>query len=392
MRLKNILWKLAAMAVATGIGSGMMAGPAQAEETKPETAMEAYYSGYFYGHGWGTPRGDNTLCAAPAGSYVTAVKASLSDQPEGMSGTLAYQVNVSGTGWIGWTENYEVAGGETEFPLEAVRMKLTGELVNHYDVYYSVLQSGNWTEWSKNEETAGVEGQGLRVDGIRISIVVKGGEAPPAQPAAGSVDPSRPMVALTFDDGPSSEVTGRILNMLEAHGGRATFFMVGNRVPGTAATVNRMSALGCEVGNHTYDHKYLTKLGDAGIRASVGQTNTNIANACGVSPVLMRPTGGYYNASSLATLGSMGMSAIMWSIDTRDWQHRNPQKTIQSVLDHVRDGDIILMHDIYGTTADAAETIIPELTARGYQLVTVSEMAALRGGLAPGQVYNSFRP
>ena len=86
------------------------------------------------------------------------------------------------------------------------------------------------------------------------------------------------------------------------------------------------------------------------------------------------------------------MSAIMWSIDTRDWQHRNAQKTINTVLSQVKDGDIILMHDIYDATADAAVALIPELTARGFQLVTVSEMAALRGGISAGGKYSQFRP
>lgn len=131
---------------------------------------------------------------------------------------------------------------------------------------------------------------------------------------------------------------------------------------------------------------------DAGIHSSVGQTNTNIANASGVTPTLMRPTGGYYNNASLNSLGSMGMSAVMWSIDTLDWKTRNPQKTIRAVLDHVKDGDIILMHDIYGTTADAVDVIVPELAARGYQMVTVSELANARGGMAPGHVYSQFRP
>ena len=112
----------------------------------------------------------------------------------------------------------------------------------------------------------------------------------------------------------------------------------------------------------------------------------------GCQPVLMRPPGGYIDAASLNVLGSMGMPAIMWSIDTRDWQHRNAQRTIDTVLSQVKDGDIILMHDIYSTTADAAVVLIPELTARGYQLVTVSELAAYRGGIASGHKYSQFRP
>ena len=101
-------------------------------------------------------------------------------------------------------------------------------------------------------------------------------------------------------------------------------------------------------------------------------------------------SGNIYEASKQA-LASYGVPAIMWSIDTLDWKTRNAQSTINSVLSRVRDGDIILMHDLYGATADAAAVLIPELINRGYQLVTVSELAAHRGGMQPGQVYHAFR-
>ena len=235
------------------------------------------------------------------------------------------------------------------------------------------------------------------MDGIRMAVTRKG-ENPPAEPEKlpsqmlpAGVDPNRPMVALTFDDGPKASVTNRILNSLEANGGRATFFMVGSNVTaGNIPTIQRMAAMNCEVANHTNDHKYLSKIGADSIISQVQTTSQKIQNACGVAPKLVRPPGGYYNQAALNVLGNMGMSAVMWSIDTRDWQHKNPSKTISSVLDHVKDGDIILMHDIYGTTADAAEVIIPELVKRGYQLVTVSELGAYRGGIAPGQVYSRF--
>ena len=200
------------------------------------------------------------------------------------------------------------------------------------------------------------------------------------------------MIALTFDDGPKTSVTSRILDSLQANGGRATFFMLGSNVNANAGVIKRMVDQGCEVANHTHDHKYLTKIGAEGIVSQVGSTNQKIQAVCGVSPVLMRPPGGYIDGASLNVLGSMGMPAIMWSIDTRDWQHRNAQRTIDTVLSQVKDGDIILMHDIYSTTADAAVVLIPELTARGYQLVTVSELAAYRGGIAPGHKYSQFRP
>ena len=112
--------------------------------------------------------------------------------------------------------------------------------------------------------------------------------------------------------------------------------MVGTNVDSNAAVIRRMAEQGCEVANHTNDHKYLTKIGAEGIRSQVGSVNQKIASACGVSPVLMRPPGGYVDGASLSVLGSMGMPAIMWSIDTRDWQHRNAQRTIDTVLDQVR--------------------------------------------------------
>ena len=199
------------------------------------------------------------------------------------------------------------------------------------------------------------------------------------------------MIALTFDDGPRASVTNRILDSLGQYGGRATFFMVGTNVLQNGDVIRRMTAQGCEVANHTNDHKYISKLSSDGIVSQVSAVNQKVAAVCGVSPVVMRPPGGYVDAHSLSVLGSMGMPAIMWSIDTRDWQHRNAQRTINNVLSQVKDGDIILMHDIYDATADAAVVLIPELTARGYQLVTVSELAAARGGMSAGHKYSQFR-
>ena len=227
-----------------------------------------------------------------------------------------------------------------------------------------------------------------------MTVITKGAAIPGEKAEKTGIDPNRPMVALTFDDGPHAPVTNRILDSLEANGGRATFFMVGNRVKGKAntAAVARMTALGCEVANHTYEHKAITKLNAAGIQSQLEQTNDHIRMAGGVSPVLMRPPGGAKNDVSMKTVGSMGMSAVLWSIDTLDWKTKNKQKTIDAVIGHVKDGDIILMHDIYGPTADAAEVIIPKLKAMGFQLVTVSEMASYRGGIQPGKVYSRFRP
>lgn len=203
------------------------------------------------------------------------------------------------------------------------------------------------------------------------------------------IDPSRPMVALTFDDGPQTAVGNQIMDCLAQYDGKATFFLVGSRVPGQAAEVQRMVAEGHEVANHTMNHRYLQKLGAAQIQAEVNQCNDTIQAVCGVRPTIMRLPGGNHNATVLA---STGMPMIQWSIDTLDWKTRNADATVTAVLNQVQNGDIVLMHELYGATGEAACRIIPELAARGYQMVTVSEMAAARGmTLSAGQMYSAMR-
>ncbi len=378
-------------------GPGVQDQEAQggSQETLPEASgegLQVSYSAYASGQGWSTAS-DNQPLSGAAGTWLTAMKANLVQIPEGLSIGIRYQVNLSGSGWLDWAaDGAELGGAAGEMPLEAVRMELTGQGASAYDLYYKVYQNGTWTDWALNGAAAGTEGAGLRVDGIRVSVTAKGEGAPEDVQGGFHIDPSKPMIALTFDDGPRAAVTNRILDSLKANSGRATFFMVGSSVNSNRDVIARMVEQGCQVANHTHDHKYLTKLNAEGIAAQIGQTNQKIADACGVSPVVMRPPGGYIDANSQAVLANLGMPAIMWSIDTRDWQHRDPQKTIDSVLSQVKDGDIILMHDLYETTAEAAEFLIPELTARGYQLVTISELAAARGGLVPGQKYSRFRP
>ena len=202
------------------------------------------------------------------------------------------------------------------------------------------------------------------------------------------IDPSKPMVALTFDDGPQPSVGNRIMDCLAQYGGKATFFMVGERVGSYKTEVQRMVAEGHEVANHTMNHKYLQKLGAAQIQAQVNNGNDAIQAACGVRPTLLRLPGGNHNATVLA---NAGMPMIQWTVDTLDWKTRNADKTVAAVLNHVKDGDIILMHELYGATGDAVARIVPELHKRGFQMVTVSQMAAAKGrSLEAGKLYSSF--
>ena len=350
----------------------------------------AMYGIYVNQVGWSHFFADNSYCMAPVNQFITAFRATVHNQPEDMTGTIAYRVNLSGSGWLDWVEDAGEGGSsQGAMPLEAVSMKLTGELGENYDVLYSVLQNQQWTDWMKNGEEAGVSGAGLRLDGIRISIVKKneGGNT-----YAGNIDPTKPMLALTYDDGPSAHATPRILATLEKYNSRATFFMVGKQAEKRMDVVKKMEELGCEVANHTYDHTLMTKVPPEELASQLARTNQVVSDACGISPVLMRPCGGARSEAGMNIVGAISMPAVLWSIDTLDWKTRDAQTTIQTVLEQAKDGDIILMHDLYETTADASEVLIPELVNRGFQLVTVSELASYRGGMLPGHTYSRFRP
>lgn len=201
------------------------------------------------------------------------------------------------------------------------------------------------------------------------------------------IDKNKKMVALTYDDGPSI-YTPRILKTLKENNSVATFFVVGNRVPMYSDTVKKAYGMGCEIGNHTYEHKILTRADAAGIRNQVSRTNVAVKKITGTAPIVMRPPGGAVNNM---VKSQTGMPMILWSIDTLDWRTRNAASTKTAVLAHVKDGDIVLMHDLYEATANASTTIIPTLVERGYQLVTVSELAECRGGMKDGCLYYSFR-
>jgi peptidoglycan/xylan/chitin deacetylase (PgdA/CDA1 family) len=353
--------------------------------------MQVTFALDFNGGGWSKWSPDNRRIYSSR-SYPTAFKALLNGQPSGMTGTVQYTVNVSGYGWTAIHENGDADGNDssTGIPLEGARIWLNGNLADNYDIYYKAMVLGEWQDWAMNGDTAGEVGVGKHIDGIRVAVVKKG-EMPAENQISGNVDPSRPMVALTFDDGPSS-YDARTLAALEAVGGRATFFMVGNLVGAHADIVQRMAADGCELGNHSWDHADLEKLSEAEIQSSIARTSQAVADVTGQGTTVVRPPYGAVNATVKAALANMGYASILWHIDTLDWKTKNTQNTVNVVLSQVQDGDIVLMHSIYSASAAAAEQIIPALVQRGYQLVTVSELANARGGMTPGVNYGKFRP
>ncbi|MDR0326609.1 MAG: polysaccharide deacetylase family protein [Oscillospiraceae bacterium] len=212
---------------------------------------------------------------------------------------------------------------------------------------------------------------------------------PPTIPTQNSgIDPSKPMVALTFDDGPGKYMS-RILDTLELHNARATFFTIGSLLDAQKDTVLRAFDMDCEILGHSWSHRDLTKLGEKTLREEILNTGDAIeAITGGVAARLFRPPYGAYNNTVSNVSAELGFTLINWSLDTFDWKIKDADRIYNSIMDRVKSNDIILCHDLHAPTADAVERIIPSLIEMGYQLVTVSELLFhTYGELEAGQVY-----
>lgn len=212
-----------------------------------------------------------------------------------------------------------------------------------------------------------------------------------------NIDPKKPVVALSFDDGPAyydngSNSTLEILKVLEEYGARATFFMCSSRInKSNSECLKKEIELGCELGNHTYDHQ---NYGKKVTEQDIVRGSEAIKKACGKNPSIFRCPGGMMTSKIQEVCKKEGMPIAYWSVDTEDWKSRDADKIYKAAMKGVYDGSIILMHDIYPTTAAAVKKIVPKLIEEGYQIVTVSEMlAAKNGGKAPeaGQQYVDYK-
>ena len=167
-----------------------------------------------------------------------------------------------------------------------------------------------------------------------------------------------------------------------------TFFMVGTEIASFPDEVKRMKELGCELGNHTYDHTELTTLSADQISSEIAKVDEQLVNLTGQGASVVRPPYGSVNDTVKAAIGT---PMILWSIDTLDWKTLDVESTVEEVMNNVKDGSVILMHDIYSTSVDAAEILIPQLIEDGYQLVTIHELAALhQTELSGGNTYSEF--
>lgn len=186
------------------------------------------------------------------------------------------------------------------------------------------------------------------------------------------IDPNKPMVALTFDDGPTKKYTTAILDALKEHQASATFFVLGSRAKDFPEILQRMVLEGNEVGNHTFSHKQLTTLSKENIEEEITATQESIHDVINRYPAIIRPPYGSKNDHVLSC--AQGKKIVTWTIDTEDWRHKDAKKIVENVTKNVKDGDIILMHDLYPSTAEAAIILIPTLQDMGFQLVTISEL------------------
>lgn len=197
----------------------------------------------------------------------------------------------------------------------------------------------------------------------------------------------RPMIALTFDDGPG-EYTEELINCLVENNAKATFFMLGQNVEAYPEIAKELSDAGMELGNHSYSHPDLVTIGAEAAAQQVSNTDAALKAATGFEATVMRPPGGSFNDSIKAAIDH---PLIIWSIDTRDWATKSEDQTYQVVMDNAQDGSVVLMHDIHEWSVKAAIRMIPDLIAKGFKLVTVSELAEAKGKtLQSGNAYYYF--
>lgn len=196
-------------------------------------------------------------------------------------------------------------------------------------------------------------------------------------------------VALTFDDGPSGEKTKKILALLEKNKAHATFFMVGNKMIEDKNTVLEVYNSGNEIGSHTYAHANLTRQTAEERQADLIKTDEIYKSITGSEINLLRPPYGAYKKDMLSELN---YTLVLWNIDTEDWRYNDVDRIINTVLDNLSDGSIILMHDSYNRTIEAVDKLLPILYSKGYQVVSVSELAKLKNfELEKNTAYRKFK-
>lgn len=185
----------------------------------------------------------------------------------------------------------------------------------------------------------------------------------------------RRCIALTFDDGPSPQTTAALLDGLKERGAHATFFLIGEQIAGNEAIVRRMKDEGHQIGNHSFTHARLDAA-DAAALGEIQKTDDTLRDVLGDGSYWIRPPWGF---ASEALKSAVTVPLIFWTLDTMDWSVRSKELVAHHIIENVRTGDIVLLHDLYDTSADAALQVIDVLGAQGYEFVTLEELFACSG-------------
>ncbi|MBO2450978.1 polysaccharide deacetylase family protein [Actinomadura barringtoniae] len=194
-------------------------------------------------------------------------------------------------------------------------------------------------------------------------------------------------VALTFDDGPGPH-TGRLLDLLADGRARATFFVVGDNAAARTDLLRRAAAAGHEIGNHTQDHRDLSRLPAMQVTSDIQRTEEVVRDVTGRSPKLLRPPYGATNATVGAVAKSLGLAQVMWNVAVADWRQSDARVIADRVVSASRPGSIVVLHDNHKVTVDAVPRIIQRLQAKGYTLATASDLLAARHP-QPGGAYRN---
>ena len=219
---------------------------------------------------------------------------------------------------------------------------------------------------------------------VLTALWLGGGEAVPVDSGA-EIPAGEKYVALTFDDGPRRGTTDRLLDGLKERNARATFFLIGRQIEDHADLVVRMLEEGHQIGNHTWNHQKLE--GKEDLECEVRLTENALEKLLGGGSYWLRPPYGYMGEGTEA---SFGVPLVKWSVDPRDWESRDAEKVTQAILGAVKPNSIILLHDIYPTSVDAALRVVDRLQEEGYWFVTVEELLWLNGVRPePGHMYRT---
>lgn len=314
--------------------------------------------------------------------------------------------------------SYDKATGQPASPLSGYQ--LTGEIQDALSSQLraqaaagaAVSEDEPWLINALQSEGTAWDNAIAQADGAALVITAPSGQAVTAQVSAQQVDAARQslattpattapeggkpagdgkkLVALTFDDGPAKNTTADLLDILKQYDVKATFFVQGVNVDARPELVARAHQEGHEIGNHTYDHKNLTKISMDEVNEQINKTADAVERACGVRPTLLRPP---YGATTYKLRDQLTVPVIKWSVEPADSFTKDTAQIVKTVLNDTHDGDIVLLHDTHNYTVAAVPQIIEGLREKGFTFVTVTELLTRNGDtLKGGEAYRYCRP